>query len=56
MAQLVWSPRSLYDLETIYDYIRMDSDINARKFIEQLIQEAVKIPQFLLSGRIVPAG
>jgi addiction module RelE/StbE family toxin len=54
MAQLIWSPRSLTDLEIIYNFIQQDSNENARKFIEELIREAIKIPEFPLAGRVVP--
>ena len=54
MAKLIWSPRSLTDLEIIYEFIQRDSQENARNFINQLIEEAVKIPYFPLAGRIVP--
>jgi addiction module RelE/StbE family toxin len=54
MAQLVWSPRSLTDLEIIYDYIQQDTRENARKFINEIINEAINIPDFPLAGRVVP--
>jgi toxin ParE1/3/4 len=54
MAQLIWSPRSLTDLEIIYEYIGLDSRENAHRFINDLIQEIIKIPEFPMSGRVVP--
>ncbi|MCY9667494.1 type II toxin-antitoxin system RelE/ParE family toxin [Paenibacillus alginolyticus] len=54
MAQLIWSPRSLADLEIIYEYIQQDSIDNARKFINELIEEVITIPEFPLAGRVVP--
>jgi toxin ParE1/3/4 len=54
MAKLIWSPRSLTDLEIIHEYIQQDSDENARDFINQLIEVALKIPEFPLAGRVVP--
>lgn len=54
MAQLIWSPRSLTDLEIIHDYIQQDSRGNARKFINEIIRTTVNIPEYPLAGRIVP--
>jgi len=54
MAPLIWSPRSLADLEIIYDYIRQDSRENARNFVNELIRTVIKIPDFPLAGRMVP--
>lgn len=51
MDQLAWSPRSLTDLEIIYEYIRQDSEENARMFVRELIGVAVNIPEFPFSGR-----
>ncbi|MFC5471610.1 type II toxin-antitoxin system RelE/ParE family toxin [Cohnella suwonensis] len=54
MAELIWSPRSLKDLELIYEYIKQDSIDMARIFVNELIQSAIKIPDFPYSGRLVP--
>lgn len=44
MAQLIWSPRSLIDLEIIREYVQQDSEENARKFIQEIIGTVVNIP------------
>ncbi|MFD0698021.1 type II toxin-antitoxin system RelE/ParE family toxin [Paenibacillus sp. GCM10027628] len=54
MAKLTWSPRSLNDLEIIFEYIKPDSEENARNFIKQLITSTVDITEFPFSGRAVP--
>ena len=54
MAQLIWSPRSLKDLEIICEYIQIDSIKNARYFVHQLIEVAVNTIESPLSGRVVP--
>lgn len=54
MAQLIWSPRALMDIELIHNYIEQDSDENARKFVQELIGVIVNIPDFPFSGRVVP--
>lgn len=54
MAELIWSPRSLKDLELIHEYLKEDSIELAREFVNRLIQEAVKITEFPYAGRGVP--
>jgi toxin ParE1/3/4 len=54
MAELIWSPRSLKDLEIIYEYIQQDSIEMARAFVNELIQVAIEIPEFPYLGRLVP--
>ncbi len=53
MAQLIWAPKALQDLELIFEYIQLDSPDNARSFIRQLIEEAAQITEFPLAGRKV---
>jgi toxin ParE1/3/4 len=54
MVKLIWSPRSLKDLEIIFDYIKPDSLENARNFIEQLIEVTLTVTEFPFAGRVVP--
>ncbi|MCD9023462.1 type II toxin-antitoxin system RelE/ParE family toxin [Cohnella silvisoli] len=54
MVELIWSPRSLKDLELIFEYIKQDSIEMARAFVNELIQTATTIPEFPYSGRLVP--
>jgi toxin ParE1/3/4 len=54
MVKLIWSPRSLKDLEIIFDYIKPDSLENARNFIEQLIEVTLTVTEFPFAGRAVP--
>ena len=54
MAKLTWSPRSLSDLEIIYEYIKHDSEENASNFIKQLITSTIDITEFPFAGRTVP--
>jgi toxin ParE1/3/4 len=54
MVELIWSPRSLKDLELIFEYIKQDSIEMARAFMNELIQAATIIPDFPYSGRLVP--
>lgn len=54
MAELVWSPRSLKDIELIYEFIKQDSIEAARAFVNELIIETINIPDFPYKGRLVP--
>lgn len=54
MAELIWSPRSLKDIELIFEYIKQDSVEAARACVHELIQTAIMIPEFPRSGRLVP--
>jgi toxin ParE1/3/4 len=54
MAKLIWSPKSLKDLELIFEFIEIDSRDYARIFINKIVEIAKNIPVFPLAGRIVP--
>ncbi|HEO65679.1 MAG TPA: type II toxin-antitoxin system RelE/ParE family toxin [Spirochaetes bacterium] len=54
MAYLVkWSPRALYNLEDICNYIDRDSKVYARLFAKRVNTVVKSIPQFPKSGRMV---
>jgi toxin ParE1/3/4 len=50
MVELIWSPRSLKDLELIFEYIKQDSIEMAKAYMNELIQTAIAIPDFPYSG------
>ncbi|TVX96240.1 type II toxin-antitoxin system RelE/ParE family toxin [Cohnella terricola] len=50
MDELIWSPRSLKDLELIYEYIKEDSIEAASLFVNELIIETTAISNFPLKG------
>lgn len=55
MAELIWSPRSLKDLEIIYVYILNEDSLEAaRNFVNELLLETTTIPEFPYKGRVVP--
>jgi addiction module RelE/StbE family toxin len=51
---VVWSRQALLDLENIHDYIASDNPIYAKAFVERLLHTTRHLPQFPLSGRIMP--
>lgn len=54
MAAVIWSNRSLADLESIYDYIARDSPLYARHQVEKIYNSAERLSQFPESGRRLP--
>lgn len=49
-----WSPRAVSNLEEICDYIARDSEYYARLFAKRIFSIVKGIPEFSMSGRIVP--
>lgn len=54
MVKIIWTARSLTDLEEIGEYISKDSPKYAKLTLEKLIETAKQIEQNRLIGRIVP--
>lgn len=54
MVKVIWTARSLRDLEEIGDYISKDSSKYAKLTLEKLIGMAKHIETNRLFGRIVP--
>ena len=54
MIELVWSPRSLADLEELHSYIAADSSAWADLTVRRLIASVERLRQYPDSGRIVP--
>lgn len=47
-------PQTYEDLESIYEYIRRDSEYYAASFIERLIDAGETLSSFYNRGRVVP--
>lgn len=54
MAQINWTKKSLKDLRAINDYISLDSEFYASRFISKLIHRVDQLIEFPESGRVVP--
>jgi addiction module RelE/StbE family toxin len=54
MVKVIWTARSLKDLEEIAEYISKDSYTYAKLTLEKLIETAELITDNQLIGRIVP--
>ena len=54
MKRVLWSPRSVEDLEAIRDHIAQDSPRYAALVVQRLVAATDRLPRFPESGRIVP--
>ena len=54
MAQINWTKKSLKYLRAINDYIALDSEFYAARFISKLINRVDQLIEFPESGRVVP--
>ena len=54
MAEVIWSPEAIQDLEEIAAFIARDSEYHAAMFVQRLIHAAERLAEFPASGRIVP--
>ena len=52
--KIIWSPRSISNLESVFEYISRDSHVYASHFVDRIISVIEKIPDFPESGRVVP--
>lgn len=54
MAQLIWTLSAINDLDSIGEYIRIDSEIAAKKFVKEIIAKADTLAVQPLRGRPIP--
>jgi plasmid stabilization system protein ParE len=54
VAEIVWSPQAISDVEAIKAYISRDSAHYARLVVDRLIAAVERAGEFPESGRIVP--
>jgi toxin ParE1/3/4 len=54
MAAVIWTEKSLADLEDIFDYIAADSPFYARHQVEKIIASVERLQAFPISGRPLP--
>jgi toxin ParE1/3/4 len=54
MAAVIWTEKSLADLEDIYDYIAADSPFYARYQVEKIVASVERLQEFPGSGRPLP--
>jgi toxin ParE1/3/4 len=54
VKRLIWSPRSIRDLESIHQQIAQDSPLYADLVVQRLVRAPDRLQQFPESGRVVP--
>lgn len=54
MVKVIWSPKSLDDIDLIAEYIARDSPRRACLFVGRLIKAVERLEEFPQSGRIIP--
>lgn len=52
--QVVWSPRSLDDVDEIAAYIAQDSEVYASAVVRKILKTARDLSTFPYRGRVVP--
>ena len=53
-VRIVWSPKSLKNLEEIAEFISHNSPFYAPTFVKKIIGSVERLAEFPLSGRVVP--
>lgn len=54
MAEIVWSPRAIRDVEAIYEYIAVDSRQAAIWTLSQILAKITHLGDFPKIGRVIP--
>ena len=54
MATIIWSEKSVSDLEEIFDYISIDSPFYAQHQVEKIVSSVERLLTFPTSGRSLP--
>jgi len=54
MAEIIWAPSALADVDHIAEYIARDSDDFAALFIRRLFEATDRLREFPRSGRMIP--
>ena len=54
MAEVIWSPQSLQDLESIRSFVAGDSPHYAGLLVQKLVAAVERLAAFPESGRVVP--
>jgi toxin ParE1/3/4 len=54
MVQLIWANRAIEDLNSIAEYIALDSEQAAKFFVQELIKKANTLASHPGKGRLIP--
>jgi len=54
MARIIWSPKSLRQLDEIAEYIAVDSPVQAKRVVQRVLDRAERLATFPESGAFAP--
>ena len=54
MAEVIWSPAAIDDMDSIAAYIARDSEYSAALFVGRVTDAVEQLAEFPISGRIIP--
>ncbi len=54
MVEIIWSDNSVNNLESIAEYISLDSSSRAEKFVKKIYDFSLRLIEYPYSGRIIP--
>lgn len=54
MAQVRWSPVAIRELQSIHEYIAVDSELYADRMIDRIMERVGMLESHVLIGRVVP--
>ncbi|MGH7571519.1 MAG: type II toxin-antitoxin system RelE/ParE family toxin [Gemmatimonadota bacterium] len=54
MSRVIWSPQTIRDIESIRDFIALDSVVYAGLVAQRIVRAVERLESFPESGRIVP--
>lgn len=54
MAEIIWTETALNDIDSIAEYISLDSVFYAKQFVQKIFLAADKLKKFPEIGKIVP--
>lgn len=54
MAEIVWTPQSLDDLQRLLEYISVDSPITTRRFAQRIVERVEQLTTHPFSGSVIP--
>jgi toxin ParE1/3/4 len=54
MVEIIWTPVALEDLQSVYDYISLDSPTYASRYIDKLVDRVDILIKHPEAGKVVP--
>jgi plasmid stabilization system protein ParE len=54
MAKIIWTETAINDINSIAEYISLDSEFYAKQFVQKIFAAADKLEKFPQIGKTVP--